>query len=118
MKKSIVLMIFALVNSSVFAAAFDCSKASTFVEKEICNDSLLSKLDDALSQNYKGMLESDFGNTKKSLRAEQLKWLSNRNKCTTNKCILEAYRKRVDETCEYGVVSGAHPDCTMSEDIE
>jgi hypothetical protein len=29
-----------------------------------------------------------------------------------------AYRERVDETCDYGVVSGVHPDCVDADDIK
>ena len=118
MKLLSVLIFFLISSSSAFAVSFDCSKASTFVEKEICSDPLLGKLDDALSENYKGMLEADFGGSKNSLKSEQRKWLANRNKCINNKCLIDAYRKRVDETCEYGVVSGVHPECTMSDDIK
>lgn len=79
---------------------------------------MLKRLDVALAQNYRGMLASDFGGSKKALRDEQLKWLSQRNKCTNTKCLIDAYRARLDETCEYGVVSGVHPDCTLSKDIK
>lgn len=118
MKLLSVMMLFLMSSSSAFAVSFDCSKASTFVEKEICSDSLLGRLDDALSENYKGMLESDFGNSKNSLKTEQRKWLADRNECTNNKCLVDSYRKRIDETCDYAVVSGVHPECTMSDDIK
>jgi uncharacterized protein len=118
MKQAALLLAFVLFSSQTYAVSFDCSRASTFVEKQICTDSLLGNLDDALSQNYRGMLSSNFGGSKKSLKEEQLMWLSNRNKCTNAKCLIDAYRKRVDETCDYGVVSGVHPECLFSEDIK
>jgi len=116
MKK--LVLVLALFTPPVFATSFDCNKATTFVEKEICSDSLLGKLDDALSENYKSMLSSNFGGSIKSLKAEQLKWLSIRNQCKNNKCLIDMYRKRVDETCDYGVISGVHPACTFSADVE
>jgi uncharacterized protein len=65
------------------------------------------------------MLASDIGDgARKYLKTMQKKWLSNRNKCTNNNCLLEAYRKRVDEVCEYPVISGVHPICTYSDDIK
>jgi uncharacterized protein len=118
MKSPFIIAMLIFSSPIVLAASFDCKKASTFVEKAICSDPLLGKFDDALSVNYKGMLASDFGGSKKSLKDEQLKWLANRNKCTDNKCLDTEYRKRIDETCDYGVVSGAHPECTMSSDIQ
>ena len=106
------------ISSSAFAVSFDCAKASTFAEKTICSDPLLRKLDDALSSNYKAMLGADFGGPVETLRNDQRKWIANRNKCTTKECLVTAYRKRVDETCDYGVVSGVHPDCVHADDVE
>jgi hypothetical protein len=79
---------------------------------------LLRKLDDALSSNYKAMLGADFGGSVTDLRNEQREWIANRNKCTTRECLVVAYKKRIDETCDYGVVSGVHPDCVHAEDVE
>lgn len=44
-----VFLIFASTFS--YAASFDCNKASNFIEKAICNDRQLSKLDEMLSEN-------------------------------------------------------------------
>ncbi|MHB1702178.1 MAG: lysozyme inhibitor LprI family protein [Acidobacteriaceae bacterium] len=106
------------VSSSAFAVSFDCAKASTFVEKTICSDPLLRRLDDALSSNYKAMLGADLGAPAGSLRIEQRKWIANRNACTTRECLVAMYRKRIDETCDYGVVSGVHPSCVEADDVE
>ncbi len=106
------------VSSSAFAVSFDCAKASTFAEKTICSDPLLRKLDDALSNNYKAMLGADLGGPVETLRNDQRKWIANRNKCTTRECLVATYRERIDETCDYGVVSGVHPDCVHADDIE
>lgn len=118
MKKLAFSAVLTLLASHAIAASFDCSKASTSVERAICADSLLERLDVALTQNYRGMLASNFGGSKKALRQEQLGWISQRNKCTSTKCLIDAYRKRLNETCEYGVVSGVHPECSLSEDIK
>lgn len=100
--------------------SFDCSKASTFSEKAICSEPLLGKLDGALSENYKSMLASNIGEgARTDLKATQRKWLSaERNKCTDNQCLVNAYRKRMDEVCDYPVISGAHPICTNSDEIK
>ncbi len=50
-----VSIIFALATTLTYAASFDCNKAS----KTICNDQLLSKLDDTLSENYNYMPASN-----------------------------------------------------------
>ena len=106
------------ISSSAFAVSFDCTKASTYAEKTICSDPLLRKLDDALSKNYKAMLGADLGGPVENLRNDQRKWIANRNKCITRECLVATYRERVDETCDYGVVSGVHPDCVDADDIE
>jgi uncharacterized protein YecT (DUF1311 family) len=102
-----------------WSPSFDCAKASTFAEKSICTDTLLGKFDGALAENYKYMLASDIGDgARNDLKATQRKWLLERNKCTDNQCLANAYRKRIDEVCEYPVVSGLHPDCTNSGAIK
>lgn len=100
-------------------ASFDCKKAATFTEKEICSDSLLSKLDGALSNNYNGMVASDIGNgARNDLKVTQKAWIVDRDKCTNKQCLVEAYRQRIDDVCEYPVISGIHPACTASDDIK
>lgn len=106
-----------LAVSTSFAASFDCNRARTQAEKLICADPLLGRLDDALAFNYRAMLTVDVGRSTRSLRAEQLGWLSRRNQCKDVQCLVQAYRVRIDETCEYGVVSGVHPPCSLAEDI-
>ncbi len=99
--------------------SFDCTKASTFSEKAICSDPLLGNLDGALSENYKHMLASDIGDgARNDLKTTQKKWLTERNGCTNNQCLTDTYRKRLDEVCEYPVISGAHPICTSSDDVK
>jgi uncharacterized protein len=49
-----------LFASWAHAAGFDCTKASTLVEKAICSDSELSKLDDLLMISYKEALGQHF----------------------------------------------------------
>ena len=108
-----------LFSLNVHAVSFDCKKAFTSVEKEICSDSLLGKLDDALAQNYKYMLAANIGDgAKKDLKATQKKWLTERNKCTNKTCLVNTYRQRVDEVCDYPVISGMHPGCTNSDEVK
>lgn len=112
-------LILALLIASPLAHAtsFDCKKASTFVEKTICANPLLGKLDDALTENYGAMLATDLGDGGASLKKEQRAWIAQRNKCTTDQCLVDLYRKRVDDVCEAPVVSGVHASCVQSSDI-
>lgn len=99
--------------------SFNCANAKTSVEKAICSSPLLGRLDVALAENYKQMMMADFGKGGQiNVKAEQRQWVQARNKCQDAECLEQSYRKRIDATCEYGVVSGAHPICGMSADIK
>ncbi len=112
------LMIFVALTMNAQSASFDCAKASTYVEKEICHNPYLSKLDEALATNYKYMLASNIGEgAAKDLKPTQKQWLGQRNSCTTRGCIENAYLTRIDEICEYPVISGIHPECLSADDI-
>ena len=118
MKKFLVI---AALSASFTAGAtsFDCRKAATFVEKEICTNLVLGKLDDMLADNYKMMLVSDTGaDTRLEQKAAQKAWLAGRNKCTEYACIEQAYRKRIDAICEVPVPTGPHPPCALSESVD
>jgi uncharacterized protein len=107
----------AMAGTPGFAASFDCRKAGTPVEKLVCADPVLGRLDEALDANYQAMLTVDVGRSRQALRSEQLDWLARRNRCKDAQCLLQAYRERVDETCDYGVASGVHPPCSPADDV-
>jgi uncharacterized protein len=114
-----ILTIATLISFQVHGASFDCAKASTFVEKAICTDSKLSRQDEVLGENYKYMLASNIGDgARKDLKSSQRTWIGGRNKCTDTECISNAYRKRIDEICDYPVLSGVHPTCVSAEEVE
>lgn len=110
-------IVFLAVASTASAASFDCTKAISRIEKRICDDPVLSKLDSVLANNYSSMIEADFGGSKANLKAEQRSWMAKRNTCKDRGCLIEAYRLRIDQTCEYGVISGAHPVCVYADDV-
>lgn len=95
-KKSLVL--FSLIACSTsYAASFDCEKANSSVEKMICSDYKLSRLDDFLSGNYKVAMNSEMpDNIKSRIKKSQLNWLDKRNECTDAQCIKTMYSKRID----------------------
>lgn len=83
--------------STSYAASFDCNKASSDVEKMICSDHKLSRLDDYLSQNYKIAMSPDMPEgTKSKIRESQIDWLNKRNACTDGQCIERMYSKQMD----------------------
>ncbi len=78
------------------AASFDCNKAKSPVEKAICTDSELSKLDEDLSQTYKAaLIEYPVANY---LRIRQREWIKTNSFCDKNKfipCLKEKYKERI-----------------------
>ena len=104
-----------LFASWTHAAGFDCNKASTLVEKAICSDSELSKLDDLLMISYKEALRN-ISDTDK-LKSEQRDWLSNtRNKCQDADCLKRAYNKRISDISTVTVGLSAHAEQTTKLD--
>ncbi|HTY26122.1 MAG TPA: lysozyme inhibitor LprI family protein, partial [Desulfomonilaceae bacterium] len=83
-----------LVPGICSAASFDCSRATTPVEKLICADDGLSQLDESLSKTYKEVLLS--APDPAGLKQEQVKWLREvRNRCTERACLEKEYRNRL-----------------------
>lgn len=108
----------ALQIPTALAASFDCTKASTQVEKLICTTPILGQLDIALSENYRNIRASNIGDgARATLQTEQRDWMKQRNTCSTVACIERIYRSRLDEICSVPVLSGFHPPCKYSEDI-
>lgn len=73
------------------AQSFDCAKATTVVEKTICADADLSRLDQDMTQAFRAART-----TLDAAAIGQAAWLKNvRNICTTAECLRDAYRKRI-----------------------
>jgi uncharacterized protein len=72
---------------SVQAASFDCTKASHPLEKLICANASLSKLDEDLAKTYREKLEILFD--KRALKGQQMDWQQIlRTRCETE-CLLQ-----------------------------
>ncbi len=99
------IMITVLMGAQTFlpvaAASFDCTKATSEVEKLICQNPELSRLDEEMAQIYQKALASirdkyapnDGGAW---FKREQKIWLQHmRNACTTAKCLEDRYRGNI-----------------------
>lgn len=75
--------------------SFDCAKASHPVEKLICADAELAKLDRQGDAEYKERLAS-WGNTDLA-KSEQRDWIKKRNACQNVECIKNLYLTRSEE---------------------
>jgi len=63
------------LHASAPADAFDCSKASTIIERAICADSELKAADDGMSDAYAALRESMKGRERNMLQLAQKRWL-------------------------------------------
>lgn len=96
MAKSVVVLSVFGVALSAFAASFDCTDATSAVEKIICSDPAISLLDGRLQQAYKTALAATDSAGKKALTEEQRHWIRyQRNLCTDSACLQEAYTVRI-----------------------
>ena len=84
------ILLFSFLVSPVYAASFDCSKATTETEKAICADPHLSALDELMAEKFlsiEGPKPID----------EQRSWLSERNKCDDKDCLRKAIINRISQ---------------------
>ncbi|QNB08629.1 DUF1311 domain-containing protein [Herbaspirillum frisingense] len=101
---------------AVEASAIECARVGNFAEETICGDPTLLRLDNALNNNYRWTLNSDIGDgAKKALKRSQKTWLLRRNQCPDRECMMSLYKQRIEEICDYPVISGVHPTCDESD---
>lgn len=75
------------------AASFDCSKAKARLDRLICANAGLSRLDEDLSVEYRKALTR--ARDAAQLRSEQRSWLKSRNSCQDAACLEQAYHSRI-----------------------
>jgi uncharacterized protein len=95
--RTIVLIAWMLIPLGASAASFDCMKATTQVEKMVCADAALSKLDEDLAAKFREAISKAKQGGNAELRKAQAAWLKSRNKCKEEPCIEGAYRARIAE---------------------
>lgn len=78
---------------SAQAASFDCAKAGTKVEKLICADETLSKLDEELSSAYKAAVKDE--KQAEAIKQSQKQWMKERNECENIACAKASYQARI-----------------------
>lgn len=83
------------------AAGFDCRRARTQVEKTICADAELSRLDSEMNELYRQIraetrgVDGETGKQVDPIAAENARWLEGRNECRDPACIRSAYQQRI-----------------------
>jgi uncharacterized protein len=110
---TIACTLFLLTTS--LAASFDCGKAASEVEKLICGNEELSRLDESLNKAYLKALERP--DIRQKMIESQRQWLKNeRNACKNEDCLKKAYETRIKELglSSYGIVIESPPHGTAS----
>lgn len=117
-KKTFLFLSLMACSTASYAVSFDCSKSNASYEKIICSDNVLSRMDDALSNNYRAVMNSNRPQKIKDLlKQDQISWLNKRNACSEYYCIRSLYEWRVDEICERYGSSTEKLNCISSQDI-
>jgi len=82
-------------DNTPFSPSFDCSKASNKVEKLICDDRELSKLDVELSKAYQATRDSS--TDKDQLKKDQISWVKLSRACEDKSCLKSALEMRLKQ---------------------
>jgi uncharacterized protein len=110
MKKSrhITAVVFLFSYSMMsYATSFDCTKASTAIEKNICGNPSLGVLDEQLATTYHKAYNAS--SSKDELKTQQREWVKNiRNKCTNDDCLSSVYSSRIAELNEVKSLPGSN----------
>lgn len=81
--------------------SFDCAKASTNVERMICDDPSLGDKDRQVSVTYRTWVQrvkaGDLIDSIDEIVADQKAWVQRRNACQTAACVSKAYDERIEE---------------------
>src|SRR5579863_2095932 len=76
------------------SASFSCTRATTFIEKAVCADPVLSRKDDTMAALYRSARTTDpSGRTLAAQRA----WLAELTSCRTPACVSALYDRRIAE---------------------
>lgn len=95
-KNLICTAVVASISYGAAAASFDCTKASSSLEKTICSTPSLSALDDQLAQAYKDARSRS--SNPDQLKATQVDWIKSVRLCQSEvACIEKAYKTRISE---------------------
>lgn len=85
------LVLFVLPSLAA-AAGFDCSKAASAVERRLCADPTLSRMDHEMSEAYAHLLATT--QDADAWKADQRAWLAERNRCHDDSCLRYEYSER------------------------
>ena len=132
MKVVLFLILTLFASGATFAASFDCTRATSKMEKAICASPELSRMDEALDASYKAAKERLSAQASGILTKGQVSWLRfTSNYCfvdynasfvsaaEANKCLVDAFRIRTKELDATGqVIAGYKSFIVINDSIK
>lgn len=113
----LILLGWLMLSFAAHAASFDCGKAQPKIEKMICADAELSRLDEEIAKVYGEVLKKFPDEA--LLKKQQHGWLKARNRCKEISCLSDYYRGRLAELNEANVFKAEESyTLVMSKDDE
>lgn len=91
-----------LPAEKILGASFECSKATTNVEKAICRNEALSGFDERIVEKYKKLLAGSEKEERKKIIQDQRNWLKQRNMCEPD----QKYGDQAIDACLEGAMIG------------
>jgi uncharacterized protein len=92
----LVITIFGLFSTQASAASFDCKKAASWLEKTVCSNPKLSKLDEELAKAYHDALASLSPEGQKETKQYQKQWLK-KISSFSKRGIKDEYEERIKQ---------------------
>ena len=93
MRRILVAAVIACIALPAYGVSFDCSKATSRVEKMVCAEPALSRLDEDIASAYTNALAVSPAH--EELRQTQRAWLHKRNACPDSHCLRSAYENQL-----------------------
>ena len=87
----IIIALFGLLSTQAIAASFDCHKAASWLEKTVCSDPELSKLDEQLAKAYHDALAGLSPQGQEETKQYQRQWLKEISSYSKGKLKLQQY---------------------------
>jgi uncharacterized protein YecT (DUF1311 family) len=96
-KLFIIIVLLGLFSTQAIAASFDCNKAASWLEKTVCSNPELSKLDEELAKAYHDALASLSPEGQKETKQYQRQWLKELSSCQSVGCLKDVYKERIKQ---------------------
>ena len=94
----VVTLAASFAGQALAAPSFDCNKASTRVERMICDHPRIARLDSKMADAYRTALrDSPWASANRRIRRDQKQWIAERNRCRKPRCLRQLYRQRIDQ---------------------